>query len=378
MKRFSSLLLLAVVAIPCPAQASPEMQEMMGRLAERVLATTKGDPVTVGVFSPTGLAGSTSGIGINAALTDELNRKKPGSVRADAKFEVKGDYAFAQTRDPLHGGLKVIKLTWKIFDKKFAEVVDSGDAPFILHHTRTIAEITQVSGPISPNGSKQKRNQELDKHRQRPKTFIHGPGDTLIASSAGKPYTVQISVKPFKDHKKHTAVARKATDEDGAAFVDIKRDELYEVTVFNHTNVVTAVALVVDGIDVFHFTQDRVFASKADKIGRPAYSHFILRPNSSRTIVGWHNTVKGDDNYLRFLVTEHGRGAVSKSGIRSGKVGVIQAQFAKCSPLPAGAKSRSGNETGFGPPEKVADKVLRYEIEPPHDFIAVRYDRIGD
>ena len=51
------------------------------------------------------------------------------------------------------------------------------------------------------------------------------------------------------------------------------------------------------------------------------------------------------------------------------------AQGVKQKPLPPGVKSRSGNETGFGPPREVKQQAVRYEIEPPHDFVSVRYTR---
>jgi hypothetical protein len=171
---------------------------------------------------------------------------------------------------------------------------------------------------------------------------------------------------------------------DGEPFVDVGLKDLYEVKVYNDSPREVAVALSIDGLDMFHFSSDR------DASGRPKFSHFIVFPKGYRdpsdavgpeydgtlTIVGWHKSVAGTENFLSFLVTEHGQGAVSQAGVKArGKVGVIHVQFSNCRPLAAGEKSAGGNETGFGPPRTVKQKPVRYEIEPPHEFVTVRYTR---
>lgn len=86
--------------------------------------------------------------------------------------------------------------------------------------------------------------------------------------------------------------------------------------------------------------------------------------------------MEGKQNYLSFLVTEYGHGAASQSGLSTrGNIGVISVQFSDCRPLAAGQSSPSGLETGFGPPLEVKGEEVHYEVEPPHDFVRIRYSR---
>lgn len=352
------------------AVASSETRSKFLALAQRILSETKNAAVSVGVFSQTGLNDSNAGPGLEQILTEELNRIIPGIVREDAKFVLKGDYAFAKTRNPADEGRKVIKITVRLIEKEFAEEVVRIPLHVQLGHTKTIAEILQVTASLPAKGSKAERQRRLDDANENPQVTIHGAGDTLVSSSPDSPYAVQLLVKPLKNHEHHHAQPRKAEDVKGLAFVDIQENELYEVKVYNNSDRPVAVTLSIDGLNEFHFTKDR------NSVGEPVYTHHILGPNSSTTIVGWHNTIEGTENSLSFLVTGYGQGAVTKAGIQSrGQVGVIHVQFAHCQELKEGQRPRSGNETGFGPSREVQQKVVRFEIEPPHDFVSIRYNR---
>lgn len=371
MSRMHLLLTVLFVATAFrPATASPEVREKFRELADGVLKVTNGQPVAVGVFSQTSLRDTNAGPGLEQMLAFELNRLKPGIVRDDAKYEIKGDYAFAKSRDPAHEGLKVVKINIRVIDKEFAEELITFRPQVVLDHTRTVAEVLQITAALPPKGSKEQRNEKLDEHQNHPSVHVHGSGRTLVSSSPESPYAVEVLVKPLKDHDKQDAQPRPARNENGKAFVHVEQDELYEVRLYNNSDKPTAVTLSVDGLDVFHFSQDR----NAERA--PRFTHHILQPRTSQTIVGWHNSLEGTQNYLSFLVTAYGQGAVSKAGIKArGQVGVIHVQFSHCSPLAPGQRARSGNETGFGPPREVKQKVVAYEIEPPHDFVSIRYTR---
>jgi hypothetical protein len=371
------LVALVILAVPASARASRELREKMSALAKDVLKNTKNQPVTVGQFTPTGLQNSNSGPGLERILAAELG----ALVRDDALFEVKGDYALVSSRSA--PGLKEILIIARIIEKASGEERKELQLKSQLEGNNTIAEVIQVTASLPPDGSKEERNKEIVDRLKNPSVFIHGPGNTFISSKEGSPYAVELLVKPLSDPKPQ-ALPRRATVESegkrkGKAFVDIRQDELYEVKIHNTSDREVAVALTVDGIDMFHFSKDR------DDRGRPRFTHFILDPKGSQnnpdgtlTIVGWHNTIdpKAEDSFFSFLVTGYGQGAVSKTGIKSrGGVGVIHVQFSSCRPLPEGASPRSGNETGFGPPRKVEQKVVRYEIDPPHDLVSVRYTR---
>ena len=75
------------------------LDERLDQLAKKILETTQQKPVTLGVFSPTGLQGTNFGPGLRGRLQTALVAVKRGSVSGESNFVVKGDYAFAKNRD---------------------------------------------------------------------------------------------------------------------------------------------------------------------------------------------------------------------------------------------------------------------------------------
>src|SRR5205823_2102094 len=130
-----------------------------------------------------------------------------------------------------------------------------------------------------------------------------------------------------------------------------------------------AVTLTIDGLDVFAFTEVRT------PEGRPKYTHFVLPPGES-LITGWHKT---NDRADTFLVTEYGKGAISKvRDPNRGKVGVVTVTFALAwqgeqpPEEEKGSRNAGGNETGFGPPTKVNLKEAAYKIGAVREVVGVR------
>ena len=368
--------LTMALALPSHASASKELRDGIARIAKEILANTKDQPVSVGQFTPTNLPASNAGVGLEQLLRLELEALHRGIVQANAVYEVKGDYTLVSSETT--PGLKEIKILARLIQTESGDELVRLRSQIRLTGTSTIAELIQLTASLPPSGTKEQRNKEIQQRLRNPLVFVHGPNQTLISSGQGSPYAVELLVKPLRDAARE-ATPRSAHIENGQAFVEIQKDELYEVRVYNNSGRPVAVALTVDGLDVFHFSQDR----KPD--GRPRFTHFIVSPKGSQDnpdgtyeIVGWHHTVdpRASDNYLSFLVTEYGKGAVSRAGVASrGQVGVIHVQFAECSPLTEGAHPRGGTETGFGPPRKVTQTAVRYQVEPPHDFVSIRYNR---
>ena len=363
-----------IVLPPARADASDELRAAMKSLAQRVRDTVKTNSVRVGVFSPTGQDNANSGPGFEAVLTDELNGLKQGFVRPDARIEVKGEYAYAKSRT--QDGLKVIKVTAKIVDLDFAEDLETIPFKVELSGTKTIAEILQLTGAIpdrnqdGTQATKRERNELLDELNRKPGIHLHGHGKTKVSSSATSSYSVEIAVRPLKGNDADLKARGATLNDQGLAFVPINRDEVYEPRIYNDSDAPVAVSASIDGIDVFHFSSER------NSNGASKYTHFIIPARSSDPIPGWFQKLAPPNNYLSFLVTGYGQGAITKAGLKSrGIVGVIHIQFSACYPLGAGQFARSGNETGFGPPKSVQQQAVRYEVEPPHEFVSIRYQR---
>lgn len=368
-RRFPLIACILFVAAQCQQATADQFRDEMMRLAERILATTKQQPVQVGVFSPTGLPKTNVGPGFEGVLAQCLNKLRPGSVQPEAKYEVKGDYLFAKARE-LPKLSRVVKVNARLIDLEFGEELNRTPMKMMLDHTKTIAAVLQECMHLPPDGSKEERNRAMANAIEAPEAHLEGQQSTLISSHPDSPFAIEVLVKPVQSPPGSRAMPRGVRLDGGRPFVDIEENEVYEIKAYNNSDYEVAVRLFIDGLDMYHFSQDR----KAD--GTPRYTHAIIKPRSAARLIGWHNSVQGDTNYLSFLVTSYGKGAVSYAGIPSrGSVGVIHAQFSFSRPLQPGARAAAGKETGFGPPRTVRQNPLRREIDPPHDFVSVRYAR---
>jgi hypothetical protein len=369
---------LALLA-PCASAsaATGSVREGLKPIAEQIIEVVKGgsqSSIAVGEFVGQARFDTNAGTGIAEDLKSLLEELKPGFVQRDAAFSVTGRYAFVEQKE--RPELKVIKVTAVITDKQ-----DNRLSEFVteIDSTKAIAQVMGAVAALPKDGSKVERNKKLQEAIEKPE--FHSEG-TKIRPRPDSHYAVEILVKPLQGHERLKAQPRAPSDQKGEPFVEIQPNELYEVKIYNDSTRDVAVSTTVDGLDIFHFSKDRA------KDGRPLFSYFIVHPrgytepgeprpfDGTFTIVGWHNSVSGSENFFSFLVTEHGKGAASKEGIKArGKIGVIAVQFADCMRLEAGANARGGNETTLGPPREVRQKPVRYEVGNPHDFVTVRYSR---
>ena len=360
-----------------------ELREKLANLAASLRKVVKNQPITVGQFTPSGLPDSNFGATLELLLKQELERLDPKAVSDKADFEVKGEYEQKRKENP-----KFVRIQYKVRDLNASE--DLKDAalqvPVVLEGTDTIARATGYTGTapkvadLDKEGKNNKqqqqaRQEEMQKQADKPTVHIHGPNKTLISSNPNSPYSVEILVRSLSDFKNaipanaRPAIADKK-DKEGFAFVNIEREELYEVRIHNKSGKEVAVGLSIDGLDVFHFSKERHEADSR----YPAYQYHIIQEQFN--MVGWFKSVEGNENYVSFLVTAYGKGAVSEAGLPSrGRVGVIHVQFSDCAPLAEGKPKSAGNETGFGPSQKVDVKKVRYEVAPPHDFVTIRYQK---
>ncbi len=254
-----------------------------------------------------------------------------------------------------------------------------------IDSTRDLALAFGFNGAIPGEGSpkfegkseaeqKAIRQEEMAKLLlDRAPPFLHGQGNTLISSSKTSQIDLAIRAKSLKSTGDY--VPREVKLVEGLANVPLEIDDVYELVVTNRTNRHVVVDASVDGLSVFYFSQSpglRWVVPPKNYKNADGSVH-----DGTLTIVGWHKSVEGNDNHLRFLVTELGKGAVTKAGITSReKVGAIHVQYSFADPLPEGASPKSAShETGFGPSETVNQKVARYEIAVPHEFVTVRYSR---
>ncbi len=390
MHRFLAILVAATVvallARSAPAHAQEVKREGLRELAVELATSTRAvakkleqPAVRIGFFTPFGIDDGNAGGALMAALAQALG----DFVKADAALELQGSYGFVA--DGSGGtGVKTIVVRAKLI--RVGNGQEEKEFPAFEGHVRAIADIARIMGPnvaLPPQGNYGERMKELQKglppgpgKPPEAPAFIHGPGNTLVSAKKDSAYAVEIRTKLLKDGDNRDAAPRKIELLNGLPFVGIDQGELYEVRVLNYSQAEIAVALCIDGIDQFTFSEDR----KDDKKdGPPRFTHWIVAPAKGDKpgeviIKGWHKTAnpKRQDNVLSFLVTEYGKGAASQFPTKSqGKVGMIAVAVAASHP----PGSKGGSETGFGPPREVKQEVVKRDIDAPHEFVTIRYAR---
>ncbi|MEM1186723.1 MAG: hypothetical protein AAGI53_17195 [Planctomycetota bacterium] len=262
-----------------------------------------------------------------------------------------------------------------------------------IRNTDDIAIAAGATGRILSDADKARRDGTQTTRAERQddlKDIIRKPTGRVVgnamSSSPDSPYAVEVwsrAVRSAGDFK-----PLKPRLESGQPFVDIPRSHVYELRIANHDDTVdhngkpigeVAAEVRVDGLSVFHFAEPK-FRLPPTAAGKPRFTHYIIAPKKNGkpgggVIPGWFQRVAGEDNYLSFLIARLGHGAASMEGLgASGNVGAIHIQFSHCMNSDS-ARARSGSETALGPPRTVQVKAVSRRIDPPHDFLTIRYSR---
>jgi len=325
------------------------------------------------------------GPGLKAAYEEAL--KAEGVVQNSRAAHVLSGQFFTTSRELLEKGHPLrltIKLALTKRDGK-TPLTRDGETPVVLlpinatvNSTKDPARAIGFTGGITADAAgAAKRQEEIAKQVLEPKAVIDG---SRMRSGPNSEYELEVRKRSHGAPADFTPVT--PVLESGVLVAAIGLNEEYELRVVNRSKLPVAVAVTVDGLDVFHFSDP----SSRDKEGKPQFTHFIVYPNGelvdgvksdgTSLVPGWFQKLAPPNNYLSFLVTEHGKGAISRVATAPrDKVGAIHVQFSHCQPLSDNATAKSGTETGFGMPRDIEQKAVRFQIEPPHDFITVRYKR---
>ncbi len=292
--------------------------------------------------------------------------------------------------------LKVIKVEAQVVDVETGTAIRIPLDPVVIDGNKGISEVLQHTGPRPrvehPAKEREAQNKAIQNNVKNPAVILDG---TRISSRQGQHFAIEILKQPLAEFGKKKPQPAEVRNEGGLARATINRDEIYEIRIYNNSGREVAVAVSIDGIDLFHFSRDRVVGEAGKErivhlkendtlVGRPRFSHFILtegegKPQKELTIPGWHFSQEGDDNFRSFLVTAYGKGAHSKAGIASrAGLGTIQVRFLECYPLDENTRPKAGDETGFGPSRKVNTRIVKYGVGAELDSIAIRYTNCAE
>ena len=286
------LLIAAILALP--ARAASDLDKEMAELAKQVEGVVKdrGNVIQVGDFVAKGNAArqaATGGTAIAKALLDQLT-KRGVNVSRTAELLVSGEFRDVTDKDSKTTALQIKA---KIEDRRGEPVVElDSRGLFSLTTIAALVGLTTVTPPAASHEQAEKRlDQALDKI-QSPR--LAGTRITPVQDGATLPYSIEILVGPdpgqAKPDLKNYAPRAATLDQDGLAFLTIRRGEVYAVKVNNDSKFDAAVTLTIDGLSMYSFSDNKnyevvfVHAGKSGDHSRLAPDQRRLRQLSGRRV----------------------------------------------------------------------------------------------
>jgi len=378
-----SLVILSLVSSSRLAQARQlgSLQDKFHSMAADIKKAAEGRPVAIGQIAPG--VGITPDINSGTGLEVDLKRallSQQVNVQPDAKLTILGDYSLISSRTDQGREIKLLQVSLRLKDEfgKTRKLNAEGEVEVVqtVESIKDTARVVQVSASLpalSANESEfADRRAKLNERIRQPAQVVEG---SRVRAEANGQYAIEVLAQANPDAPR---LPRPAQLTDGKAFVQLDLEDQYLVRIHNPTDQEVGVALAIDGLDIFHFSQER----KADQ--SPKHSRFVIQPRSHVDLPGWYVRLAAPDNYLSFKVTELGGGARSRELRKNPALktrcpgGGIHATFARAL-LPESKDGRTakgnGAETGFGAPLSVDQEEVERVFDNPHEFIAVCYER---
>jgi tetratricopeptide (TPR) repeat protein len=349
----------ADVLVSNPADLRHVIRAKLAEPIKKLLEKERQEAIYVSDFIDPDHREANAGPGIQQLLAEELKSLKV-SLSRSAKVAVRGRYQGVYGKaDP--GGLRLV-LT--------AEVTDSlGQRRAEFKATiRGEAEIARLLGvtasvpDLGEFGDPRKREEEIVRRLEKPSVHIQ---DSKVSAREASPYAVEVLRMPAAGA---AAEAVRAKEKDGQAFVDINKDDRFQIRIHNRTDKEAAVSLSIDGLDSFAFSDAR-----EPRTGAPKFRHYIIPPRSAVTVAGWNLHVGAAQAYAAFQVTEYVSAVVSGAvATPYGKPGVITVTFAEAR---QGAPRSVGETTGLGPVISRTWESVQRTIRPVREVVSVRFTR---
>ena len=283
---------------------------------KKLLAGRGEQGIAVGQFTGPPNFPTSGGPGIVKALSEELGRSGV-DVKVRANLGVTGTYRAIGEKAgvSLQGGPKVVVpgLDFEVTMLVIKAQVEDASGKRLVDYEQKINDpntISRIFGLTfeSPPGNPAK---PIEESIAKPSVHVDG---SRIRASAKSPYGIELLVRPAGGKERQP---REARVEDGLAFVNIEREEVYAVRLINDSPHEAAVALSVDGLSMFAFSDEKTAR------------FMVVPPGESYVVVGWHRNF---DEFNEFLITSYAKGAAALLGADPANVGTITATFQACWP----------------------------------------------
>jgi hypothetical protein len=347
-----------------PAAAASGIKEEMKEVAKgisselRELGKTKVDVKGFEFKGSDSKLQGAAGPGIAQVLAEALQNEKL-IVEKGADLMIRGTYV-----DVIDSKSKLLAAQIK------GELVDSNDRT-ILSFSRgvfgdeSLASLFGATTTIKPTDDVKARSVQLIEAIDNPTVAVE---DTRISAKKGDPYHIEVHVLQGGKY-----VPRAPTTVDGQAFVKINRDEVYAIKLFNDSAEEASVAVTVDGLSAFTFSENK------------DYTQYIVGAKSSFLLKGWHRSNTVSDS---FQVMEYSKSAVAQKLPTSTSIGVVTATFSVCFPKdapppedepPSSTVNKfsrtTADATGRGPEVKDKFKEVERIFGVVRTSISVRYTK---
>ncbi|HLX63674.1 MAG TPA: hypothetical protein VKX17_20555 [Planctomycetota bacterium] len=352
--------LLALAASALRAGDLDRLNTELAAAAEKVstfLTEDKRTDIAIGDFVAPPILQSNYGNELRRTFQDALEAKKI-TVSVSALYAISGKYYLAKDETPEapnNAGVPGLKIEFEIVDQQNNRVAQRFARQ--LFDPNVIAAAAGANAVIPPE-SADKRIAKIVKSLDESdavldKTEVHVGQFGLeigTVNTAGKfePRTPM----PLPDKR---------------PFVALNRDDIYAIRLINNADYDAAIALSVDGLNVFQFSY--IHNNKGDNL----YTHWIVPAHSSALVPGWHKT---NDSSFRFKITDLPDTAAFKAR-STGSIGVINALVC---PVTKGGQHnldsgilRAGGGTGFGPLVDFKTRPVNVEFAAPSVSISIRY-----
>jgi hypothetical protein len=301
------------------------------------------------------------------------DKKEFVTIADNAAFKVRGSYSIEDDRNdggsPKRQRLLAVEVNIEITDGTEKQ----SDLTFFLTRGRDIVAAEGLSIKLDPDAGKKDQHKEIRKALDalesggddaKPMFVVEG---TKIKTNKDSEYAIELVTRSPVGTKYSPRGPK--SDSGALPFVPVGVGEIYGIKIYNKSDRRISVAMKIDGIDQFTFSEER-----NEKTARPRFTSWIVGAKSSFTIKGWHISADNSrkDNLSAFQVTKYGEGASKfAKSVDQNLNGVISVAIA--TEFVSG--SRGDSETGFGPPVEQKQKVVKVKMNPPHEFLSIRYSR---
>lgn len=317
--------------------------------------------ISVGDFTSPPQMAARGGPAIALALADGL-KQRGINVKRRADWGIKGEYRLVEDQDK---GVPTAQVRAQVLDssgevrRNFFHDLCAGEIPQPKREA-TLVGLFGASVELPTDKGPTARNRLLKASFDKPAISIR---DSRIAVNPDSPYAIEIWVS------QETKMApRTAAEQEGLAFVPIRRGEVFAVNLINDSDRDAAVTLTIDGVNMFAFSD------------HPSYRYVVVPKKSHGLVKGWHRTNQNSDS---FEVTSFSKSAAAEVLPQSQDVGMITAQFAAAWPRSVAtpldekrilADNRAERDaTGRGPEVQQTYREVERVVGDLRTAISVRY-----